>query len=178
MRKLLFLPVLLISAVAFGQVAVQSGHAGNWRPGVYAGPFSPLVVTPSVSLGQYSPSSVGATNATAGNEAGARNSTLSIPTPLNGAVVPQATWYGAAMPASQIVSTHHSHFERASQFEAGSAESEGGIGVATLMSEGFGGPAHVKASRVYTNQDVDAARQQVEQNVGTVKYGGKVEHLQ
>jgi hypothetical protein len=181
MRKFLLPVIVLISAVAFGQVRVQSGHVTYWTPGAYAGPFEPLVVTPSVSLEQYSPSPVGASNATAGNVAGAANSTLSLTAPLNGAVVSRAVWYGEAAPESEVLMPHmHGWRERGSGagFGFGSAQLSNSVGLATLISEGYGGPARVKAAKVYTNQDVDAAREKVEQNVGTVKYDGKTERLQ
>ena len=71
--------VLLILAVAqgFGQTWVtNTGFAANrllWDQFNY-----PVLSTPTLSLNEASPSPVGASNATAGNVAGATNATLSI----------------------------------------------------------------------------------------------------
>src|SRR5689334_6027154 len=97
MRSLLIVStLLLLSGFALGQATIIGGYAGNWQPsyGVYAAPFVPLVITPSVSLGIYAASPAGATNATAGMVAGASDSTIN-----NVSVAPQATfttpvWYG------------------------------------------------------------------------------------
>lgn len=174
MHRFLIFPLLLISALAFGQVAVQSGYVTYGVPGEYAGPFVPLVVTPSVSLQQSSMSPVGASNATAGNVAGASNATLSIPTPVGGASVPQAVWYGQTVPELQTTTAEANH----SGIGTGAAEFENGVGLATLISEGYGGRATAKSSKVYTNQDAEQAEQKTEQNTGTVKFDGKVQRVQ
>src|SRR5207244_8483264 len=75
--------------LASAQVTVISGYASNWAPGysVYPNarslraPFVPLVTTPSVSIETGLPTQIGASNATAGNVAGATNATISIVAP-------------------------------------------------------------------------------------------------
>ncbi len=88
--------VLLLTGFAAAQATTIGGYASNWAPpyGVYAAPFVPLVVTPEVSLEAVSPASVGASNATFGNVAGARNSTLEIMTPPPVGVYTVPVWYG------------------------------------------------------------------------------------
>ena len=80
MRQLtIFCIAIILPALAAGQATVISGYAVNWAPpGVYAEPFVPLLSTPSMSFENISPSPVGASNATAGNVAGATNATLSV----------------------------------------------------------------------------------------------------
>jgi hypothetical protein len=87
---------LLCSLLAAGNLAFaqHSQAVGNWQPpGVYAMPNVPLIRTPSVSLDAAPMSAVGASNATAGNVAGATNSTLSsVSLPANRPFA-TLTWY-------------------------------------------------------------------------------------
>ncbi|MFZ0286564.1 MAG: hypothetical protein WAL32_15150, partial [Terriglobales bacterium] len=155
---------------------IIGGTAGNWAPpyGVYAAPYVPLVTTPSVTLSTVSPSPVGASNATWGNVAGATNATLSnefIAEPPVG-VYTQPVWYGSSA-AGEFGEPMHEHMrghrERgAGEFIAG--PSAGTVSVAQLMKSEA--PAR-KASRTYSNQDVE----RMNQSTGTVKYDGKTEHL-
>jgi len=177
MRKLSVLCVLLLlSALAVAQTAVIGGTASNWAPqyGVYAAPFVPLVTTPSVTLSTVSPNPVGASNATWGNVAGATNATLSdefmAPPPVG--VFTQPTWYGPPA-AVQFGEPMHGHMQgqrehAASEFRAGA--SEGTWSVAQLMA---GSAPAGKASRTYTNQDVD----RMNQGTGTVKFRGQTRHI-
>src|SRR5437763_16752862 len=88
-RVLIALSVLALCGFATAQVTVISGYASNWAPsysvyqtpGAYAAPFVPLVTTPSVSIETGLPMQIGASNATAGNVAGATNATISIVAP-------------------------------------------------------------------------------------------------
>src|SRR5580692_11463288 len=86
--------LLLLSGLAAAQATVIGGTASNWVPayGVYAAPFVPLVVTPSVTLATVSPSAVGASNATFGNVAGATNATLSYVSQPPAGPYTQAIW--------------------------------------------------------------------------------------
>jgi len=128
---------------------------------------------------------VGARNATFGNVAGATNSTLSsefVADPPVG-VYTEPVWYGEPPagiltepmrygPATEArrgsMHAHQEAEERAFDFGVSSRESRESI--ARLMAGS--GPAK-KASRTYTNQDVD----QVNQHNGSVKYDGKTEHI-
>ena len=76
MRPYLILTAVVLMAVAaFGQPPFRPGYGPC---GVYGcGPFIPLLTTPEISLQQFSPNPVGASNATTGLIAGATNSTLS-----------------------------------------------------------------------------------------------------
>src|SRR5881398_2991156 len=90
MRRLLIaFCFVALCGLASAQVTVISGYASNWTPGysvyqtpgAYAAPFVPLVTTPSVSIETGLPMQIGASNATAGNVAGATNATISIVAP-------------------------------------------------------------------------------------------------
>ncbi|MGD0569139.1 MAG: hypothetical protein ABSA78_12090 [Candidatus Sulfotelmatobacter sp.] len=91
------LAVVIFSAMAFG----QSGGRGVPEYCFYGcGPFVPLVTTPSVGFETVSSSPVGATNATGGLQAGARNSTLSMNDSNTDAVHTEVVWYsGGGSPA-------------------------------------------------------------------------------
>ena len=65
-----FCACLFLCGSAVCQVPAQAVHYGY-------GPYVPLTTTPEISLQTVSPNPVGATNATYGLQAGARNSTLS-----------------------------------------------------------------------------------------------------
>ena len=172
--------VVLLSAFAAAQVTVIQGTASYWAPGAYAGPFVPMITTPSVTLSTVSPSAVGASNATFGNVAGATNATLSdefVAAPPVGvytapvfygapATLPEPVIYGppaAAAPAhAEQMHGHHHH-------AVNLGVSTSGPSVAQLLASSHG----KKANRTYTNQDID----QMNQSTGTVKYDGKTEKL-
>jgi hypothetical protein len=167
--------LLLLSGFAAAQATVIGGTASNWVPayGVYAAPYVPLLTTPSVTLSTVSPSPVGASNATWGNVAGATNATLSnefIGEPPVG-VFTKATWYGASA-AVEVGGPMHGHMRQREESGSGfvGGVSAGSWSVAQTMAAST--PAR-KASRTYTNQDVD----RVNQGTGTVKYRGKTEHI-
>ena len=104
--------VLLLSGLALGQATMIGGYASNWAPayGVYAAPFVPLVVTPSVWLATVAPSPAGASSTAFGNLAGARNSTLEIqssPPPVAVYTVP--VWYGPKPHGAAFGGIHREH---------------------------------------------------------------------
>jgi hypothetical protein len=170
----IFCLVLLLSGLAAAQATIIGGTASTWAPayGVYAAPFVPLVTTPSVTLATVSPSAEGASNATFGNVAGASNATLSIVSQPPVGVYTQPVWYGPSAteetPAAPM--SEAGHGQRARAFDVGVASWQSGESVTHLMASSTGAR---KASRTYTNQDVD----QVNQTNGTVKYRGKTEHI-
>ncbi|MGH9499012.1 MAG: hypothetical protein ACRD3L_07690 [Terriglobales bacterium] len=177
MRQLSVLCVLLLlSGLAAAQNTVIGGTTANWAPayGVYAAPFVPLVTTPSVTLSTVSPSPVGASNATWGNVAGATNATLSrefVAEPPVG-VYTQPVWYGPSA-AQHFGGPMHGHMH--AQREAEGGEFVGGVSAGTWSAaQLMAGMAPArKASRTYTNQDVD----RMNQDTGMVKYRGKTEHI-
>jgi len=146
----IFSLVLLLSAFAAAQVTVIRGTASNWAPGVYAGPFVPLVTTPSVTLATVSPSAVGASNATFGNVAGATNATLSnqfiAPPPIGVNTVP--VFYGAGGTSAETLEAPMRSFDMGA--------STRGPDLAQLIAAT--GPAR-KASRTYTNEDIERIKQ-------------------
>ena len=168
--------LLLLAGFAAAQATVIGGSASSWVPayGVYAAPYVPLVTTPSVTLSTVSPNPVGASNATWGNVAGATNATLSsefVAEPPVG-VFTKPTWYGASA-AVEVGGPMHGHMP--GQREQRGSEFVGGVGAgAWSVAQMMAGSTPVrKASRTYTNQDVD----RVNQGTGTVKYRGKTEHI-
>jgi hypothetical protein len=169
--------VLLLSAFATAQATIISGYASNWSPsyGVYAAPFVPLVSTPIATLGSGFQAQVGASNATTGNVAGATNATISLTSPAISE--PQAIWptitqsqpaSSEAAPSESTAAQNHAPADRG--FKFGVASFEGNHGIAGL--EAAARPK--QAARVYTNQDVE----QLNQNNGEVRYGGKSERIE
>lgn len=179
---ILCLLLLLLSGLAAAQVTVIGGYAGDWPTayGVYAIPFVPRVITPSFALDNVSPFAVGASNATFGNVAGASNATLSIVTPPPVGVFTRPVWYGpnpdspnASLPLVVFSEgPREAEAERPSHApsEVGPASYQSTVSVATLHAAA--GPAG-KASRTYTNQDVD----RFNQTTGNVKWDGKSEQI-
>ena len=168
--------LFLFCGFALGQATIIGGTASTWAPayGVYLAPYVPLVTTPSVSLSTVSPAAVGASNATSGLVAGATNGTLSpefVAEPPAG-VYTQPNWYGPSVEGTMPphAMQHPRHTEKERQFDFIVQSSEGGSSVAHMIAGA--GPAR-KALRTYTNQDVE----RVNQTTGTVKYGGKTQHI-
>ena len=166
--------VLLLSGLAAAQATVIGGTASTWAPayGVYAAPFVPLVVTPSVTLATVSPSAVGASNATFGNVAGATNATLSIVSPVPVGVYTQPVWYGPASGAESTAEpmAQMRHGQRSGSLDLGVASWQNNRSVTYAMA---GSTGTRKAARSYGNQDVD----RMNDSNGTVKYKGKTEHI-
>jgi len=86
---------VLLAVAAFGQ---QPRPYGGCVYGYGCGPSIPLVVTPEISLQQFSPNPVGATNATTGLIAGATNSTLSEIEGSTSSVYTVSVWYQGGAP--------------------------------------------------------------------------------
>ncbi len=184
MRTLqLLCAILLFSALTFAQ------NMGRSYPG-YAdcfygcAPFVPLVSTPMVSLQTVSSSPVGATNATGGLTAGATNSTLeSLPADVS-ADHTQAGWYWGAntvpTPLGEVVAMRHEmmHVEHMAHMRHGEAEAPvfiaGPVESVNVMEEAAAARSARKATRTYTNQDIDRINQQT----GMVKYDSKTEKIQ
>jgi hypothetical protein len=88
--------VVLLAVAAFGQQPIP--HPGYSSCFYGCGPFVPLVTTPEVSLEQFSPNPVGASNATTGLIAGATNSTLSQIQGSTSSVYTVPVWYEGGAP--------------------------------------------------------------------------------
>jgi hypothetical protein len=166
------LAVTISSAVAFGQAGARG------VPGYCAyscGPYIPLITTPSISFETVSPSPVGASNATGGLHAGARNSTLSIIDGNPDAVHTQVLWNsGGGSPLvspavrlprpegptaghdehmehmMQMMHTEHGHGEEAHRwtYYAGRAETVSPVAASVEAKSGK------HAARTYTNDDI------------------------
>jgi hypothetical protein len=177
-----FCAALFLSTLALGQA-----------PEYYrSGPYVPLVTTPSVSLQTVSPSPVGATNATTGLIAGARNATLSLVNGNTSSVYTEAVWYsggGAPVISNPAVSLearplHRGEMHGEMRMERREHErAEAGPRNWTYFAalEETSSPVEAsasakggrKATRTITNQDID----QENQKTGIVKYGGKTEEI-
>lgn len=166
------LAVTISSAVAFGQAGARG------VPGYCAyscGPYIPLITTPSISFETVSPSPVGASNATGGLHAGARNSTLSIIDGNPDTVHTQVVWNsGGGSPLvspavrlprpegpmagydehmehmMQMMHTEHGQGEEAHRwtYYAGRAETASPVGASAEAKN------MKHAARTYTNDDI------------------------
>jgi hypothetical protein len=145
-----------------------------------------------VSLEQVSPNPVGASNATTGLIAGATNSTLSQVSGNTSSVYPEPVWYqggGAPLmtPAVHLWPEaighpmHAMHEKREMHEGQGEREEKRAAWVYYSGAEYTANPTEAssaaksgkKASRTYTNDDVERQNQ----NNGNVKYKGKSEKL-
>jgi hypothetical protein len=93
---LVLMAVVLLAVAAFGQQPIP--HPGYSSCFYGCGPFVPLVTTPEISLQQFSPNPVGASNATTGLIAGATNSTLSQIQGSTSSVYTVPVWYQGGAP--------------------------------------------------------------------------------
>jgi hypothetical protein len=186
MRQLTILAlVLAMCGFAAAQATVIGGTAGNWIPsyGVYAAPFVPRVVTPSVTLESVSPDPVGASNATFGNVAGATNATLSIVNTPPVGVYTVPVWYGpnASSPvvvAPYVVAPEEGREHMAEHGGEGHRHHADFTVSSVEYSEGLsqllvGRSVPQKASKTYTNDDIT----RFNQSTGHVKYDGKTEEI-
>jgi hypothetical protein len=176
MRKFtIFCMAIILPALAAGQAIVSSGYVIDSPPGMYAQPFVPRLSTPSMSFESVSPSPVGATNATAGNVAGATNATLSV-SPA-GPVVQYPPSLALGLENSiESGAEAEAHTEATPSaeprpLELGVASFQDSYGVSQLAASSR---ARQQAKRLYTNLDVD----RMNQMTGMVKYEGKTECLE
>src|SRR5580692_9089964 len=86
--------VIFVAATTFGQQPFSHPSACLYG----CGPYIPLVTTPEISLEQFSPNPVGASNATTGLIAGATNSTLSQVQGSTSSVYTVPVWYQGGAP--------------------------------------------------------------------------------
>jgi hypothetical protein len=155
--------VVILSAMAMGQAGGR-GIAGYCPYG--CGPYVPLITTPMVSFQTVSSSPVGATNATGGLQAGARNSTLSMISGDTDAVHTEAVWYsggdspivarGVRLPHVGPMEMHEEHGEHARP-EAANANwtyFSGRMPHGTPVEAAAMAKSAKHATRTYTNDDV------------------------
>ena len=178
MRRLLIaFSLLVLCGLASAQVTVISGYASNWAPGysvyqtpgAYAAPFVPLVTTPSVSIETGLPTQIGASNATAGNVAGATNATISIVAP-NMSAAPGLQSAQEAAPRPESEPSTQSAAASTSGFEFGAASFEGSLGASQLPAS----RPQQRPARTITNDDIARLNQQN----GTVQFRGKTEKIE
>src|ERR1700724_1803442 len=94
---------VLLAVTAFAQQPIPHPGYSSCFSGYSScfygcGPFVPLVTTPEISLEQFSPNPVGASNATTGLIAGATNSTLSQVQGSTSSVYTVPVWYQGGAP--------------------------------------------------------------------------------
>ena len=161
--------VVVFSALALGQAGVRNipSYCSN-----NCGPYIPLISTPNVGFETVSPSPAGASNATGGLNAGARNSTLSIVNGNPDAVHTQVVWYsgGGSPLVSPAVRLPHQepmmmgmHEEHMRQMERAHGEEEpadwtyyaGPMQTANPMQASTAARSGRHAARTYTNADVE-----------------------
>jgi len=166
------LVVAISSALAFGQAGGR-GVPGYCPYG--CGPFVPLVTTPSVGFETVSSSPAGASNATGGLQAGARDATLSMTPGNTDAVHTEVVWYSGGgspsvaravwLPHPEPVGAREGRMERnpapvgMRDRHVERAEHEAGEQVQAQADwTYFTGPTAVRsgahAVRTYTNEDV------------------------
>lgn len=177
---------LILSAMAFGQMPTRQNGAYGY------GPYTPLITTPEISLQTISPNPVGASDATYGLLAGARNSTLSMIDGNTSSSYTEAVWYSGgdapltspevSLTPRQVRGGHirmerpreereREHAENVSHawiYFAAENETSNAVEGATAAK----GAKH--ATRTYTNQDVENENQKN----GMVKYDSKTEKIQ
>src|SRR5467141_2052827 len=176
---LVLMAVILLAVAAFAQKPFP--HPGYSSCFYGCGPFVPLVTTPEISLEQFSPNPVGASNATTGLVAGATNSTLSQISGNTSSVYTEPVWYqggGAPLTTSAVHlwpepvghPMHAMHEEKGAREEARTAWVYIGGVEPTANAIGAAGVAKggKKAARTYTNEDVERQNQ----NNGNVKMKG------
>jgi hypothetical protein len=186
MRTLAIVFTLFVSAgIAIAQTDMGQADLGNTDSlagndiAAYGRSGPRLITTPTVSL--YNPTTVvGASNATAGNIAGATNSTASI---VNESSSQPMTFYGSLAPRAETAEPSSDEVAgmespRASgkprSFDLGIARSQDFVGVATLMVRRPS--AERSTPRVYTNQDIERLKQENESSKpDATKSGEKIE---
>ncbi|MGC2197685.1 MAG: hypothetical protein WA628_23640 [Terriglobales bacterium] len=160
--------VVVFSALALGQAGVRRipSYCSN-----NCGPYIPLISTPNVGFETVSPSPVGASNATGGLHAGARNSTLSIVDGNPDAVHTQVVWYsggGSPLASPAVLLPHpqpmmgmheehmmHMEHERGEEGHQAWTYYAGRAETASAVEASAGAKNGRHAARTYTNQDVE-----------------------
>jgi hypothetical protein len=185
---LLHCMVVFISALTLAQ---QPGPQFFGPCLLGCGPYVPLVTTPMISLQQYSPNPIGASNATTGLVAGATNGTVSQISGSTDSVYSVPVWYRGGAPLTApgvnlfpepIAREGHRHMMLAEHGEHHPQEEaraewmyfSGSEYTANAESAAAVAKGGKKASRSYTNADVERQNQ----NNGNVKYDSKTEKLQ
>jgi hypothetical protein len=164
----LALLVVAFSALALGQTGAR-GIPGYCQSG--CGPYVPLITTPNVAFASVSSSPVGATNATGGLQAGARNSTLSMIPGDTDATHTVAVWYSGGdsplvSPAVRLphlgpIEMHDGHHEhmmsegKVAGVHGSWSYLAGRLTRETAVEASAAAKSGKHATRTYTNDDVN-----------------------
>jgi len=171
--------VVLMAVAACSQTTFESTHRVWTPPGTYAAPFQPLLTTPSVSAEDIATPLItldpvfpaaGATNATAGNEAGASAFITGKDLTSTAQFATQA-WYGPASSSEAQTEPVEASTETtlpARAADLGTAQFEVNRSVKEIMVK-----PTAPAKRVYTEADV--AR--MNDSNGSVRFHGQTEHV-
>jgi hypothetical protein len=165
--------VVALSALALAQSGVRIATTCSNN----CGPYIPLITTPNVGFETVSASSgAGATNATGGLHAGARNSTLSIMDGNPNAVNTQVVWYSGGgsplvspavrlpHPEGPMMGMHDEHMMHM-EHERGEEEHQawtyyaGAAATGTPVTASASAKSGRHAARTYTNADVERVGQ-------------------
>jgi hypothetical protein len=149
MRQLLVISTIFLTAgLAAAQATVVSGYASNWR--LAPGAYAEPFV-PLVTTPSVS---------------------LNSP-PVPATPFARPMWYAPAAPMVevQVPAANSQSAPQEPGFRFGAARFQSSYGAAQLAPPSHGNNAGVK---IYTNQNIAP----LNQNLGTVKYGDKTEHLQ
>jgi len=165
--------VVVVSALALAQTGAR-GVPGYCT--YNCGPYIPLISTPNVRFETVSPSPVGASNATGGLHAGARNCTLSIVDGNPDAVHTQVVWYSGGgsplvspavrLPRPEPMMAMHEEHMRQMEREHGEEEHAawtyyaGPLQIANPVAASAVAKSGRKAARTYTNADVERQNEQ------------------
>ncbi len=162
--------VVALSALALAQGGVRIAPTCSNN----CGPYIPLITTPNIGFETVSASPAGASNATGGLHAGARNSTMSIVDGSPDAVHTQVVWYSGggsplvspavrlphaegpmAMHAEHMMRMEHERGEehQAWTYYAGAAATGSPVAASAAAKSGR------RAARTYTNTDVERVGQ-------------------
>jgi hypothetical protein len=163
--------VVALSAFALGQAGVRIAPTCSNN----CGPYIPLITTPNIGFETVSSSPAGASNATGGLHAGARNSTMSIVDANPDAVHTQVVWYsgGGSPLVSPAVRLPHAegpmamHAEHMMHMEHERGEEEhqawtyyaSGAATASPVAASAAAKGGRHAARTYTNADVEGMNQ-------------------
>jgi hypothetical protein len=168
------LVVVAFSALA----AAQAGSRGI--PGYCpygCGPYIPLITTPNITFQSVSSSPVGATNATGGLQAGARNSTLPMIPGDTDAVHTVAVWvsggdspvisHSVRLPHAMPIEMHEGHREhmdgeRTESVHESWTYMSGRVISQSPMQASATAKSGKHAARTYTNDDVNRVASKAE----------------
>jgi hypothetical protein len=163
--------VVALSALALAQGGVRIAPTCSNN----CGPYIPLITTPNIGFETVSASPAGASNATGGLHAGARNSTMSIVDASPDAVHTQVVWYSGGgsplvspavrLPHAEGPMAMHAEHMMHMEHERGAEEHQvwtyyaGAAATGSPVAASAAAKSGRHAARTYTNADVERVGQ-------------------